>query len=513
MRHPTLVFLIGLCILPAAVYADSSVFETLQTVGNTMFLKLALTFANISDTFKNSSLNITLFAPSDTAFLGVLDLLKLSSQDLQRSAPAMAPMLLYHAIKPAVYSSGFIEGGLTSWPNAFELQVPQLAVIPSSDGSIITVRSPGTDAKVTTANITANGSVIHVIDNVLLPFFPSASAAIARDPSLTALYSAVSQMAPELLGQLGVTAEVTVFAPLNGASTTSLSKGSSLLQQKLLTTKLGMNYLFKYHIVPKTATQGVIFNSTLSVTKTVTTLTGLTLKLVPADGKFVVVFPSGNASIAGSYPVGFNTDASFRAVVYLVDQVLIPPSVTALADVVAIKADGGKFVAALVASSAYSSLPTNSSFQGTILVPKDTAVSAFLTSKSITFEGLAKSPTGLKEVLDAHVIQGKVVSLSTVTNGTQLTTASGSKVNVTVDNAGVVYFKSGNVTAIAEYEVDVASTGTGATAIYINAVLFAGTPTTVTTDGGGGYLVGPSPLAMLLCSIFAATLLHLFGRQ
>ncbi|GLI66699.1 hypothetical protein VaNZ11_010576 [Volvox africanus] len=512
MRHPTVVFLIGLCIFSPAVYADS-VLKTLDDTRVATFSTLALSMAGLNDTFSDPSLNITFFAPSDAAFLGVLGILNLSLIDLSGNARAMAPMLLYHAIKPATNASGFIAAGPTSWPNAFGGNVP-VTVIPSSDGKTITVRSPGADASVTTANVAAGGSVIHVIDNVLLPFYPSASAVIARDPSLTTLFKVVSQNAPDLLldSRLNITAEVTVFAPMNEAFITPLSTGSSLLRG-LQTTRLGVTYLLKYHIVPKTATQGVIFNLSLDGIKTVTTLTGLTLKLSSKNGKPAVDFPGGTAYITQSYPVGFNVDASFRAVVHIIDQVLIPPST--LVDVATIKADGKKFVSALNASSTYSSLPNNSNFQGTILIPKDAAFSAFLTANNITFEQLAKAPTAMKQVLDAHVIRDKVFSLSAAIDGTQLTTASGSKINVAVDGAGVVIFKSGTVSAMAESEYVVASPVNGTTVIYINAVLFAGTLNVTTgggTDGGGATSVGPSPFAMLLCSTLAAALLHLFGR-
>ena len=48
------------------------------------------------------------------------------------------------------------------------------------EGDAVTIRGVGTDAVVTSADLVVGKSVVHIVDTVLLPFFPTLAAVSVR---------------------------------------------------------------------------------------------------------------------------------------------------------------------------------------------------------------------------------------------------------------------------------------------------------------------------------------------
>ncbi|GLC54646.1 hypothetical protein PLESTB_000891100 [Pleodorina starrii] len=178
--------------------------------------------------------------------------------------------------------------------------------------------------------------------------------------------------------------------------------------------------------------------------------------------------------------------------------------------------DATTLIAALNATTVYNAtLANSSSFKGTILVPTDAAFNTYLSSKGLTAAALLANQAALKTLLDLHVIPNATLVLSTLTNGTKLTTNKGpDTLSVTRAASGGVTFtvsNSGSSAKALGYESSVGTSNT-TTLIFIDAVL-SFEAANVGEDGGAATYAGPSPLTMLLCSLFAAALLQLFGRQ
>ncbi|EFJ47712.1 fasciclin-like protein [Volvox carteri f. nagariensis] len=263
----------SLVTFPVATSAANITATVFSTAGTFLFAN-ALQYAGLAGIFSDSSLNITVFAPSDEAFYSALGMLGLTQAGLAGNAALMAPILLYHVVAPALNTSALSAAGVQRYPNVlgpFRDSGSSLEVDPS-DALSIKISSIGTDARIINANVSAGNSTIHVINSVLLPFYPSISAAFVRNPELTTLLGLVAQNAPNLIAErFGPTAELTIFAPKNSAFSTPLTTNSAAMA-RLLQNPFGVYYILGYHVVPNE----VIFNATAATeagTATVTTLT------------------------------------------------------------------------------------------------------------------------------------------------------------------------------------------------------------------------------------------------
>lgn len=133
----------------------ADIVETAQTNGNFKTLIAAVEAAGLVDTLKGAG-PFTVFAPTDDAFKAlpegtVEDLLKPENKD------KLTKVLTYHVVSGKVLSTD-----LKDDTKAASLNGAELAVDLDNGVSI-------NDAKVVTADVSADNGVIHVIDKVLLP--------------------------------------------------------------------------------------------------------------------------------------------------------------------------------------------------------------------------------------------------------------------------------------------------------------------------------------------------------
>ncbi|CAN7176076.1 fasciclin domain-containing protein [Phenylobacterium sp. LjRoot225] len=150
---------------PARVVARGDLVETLRASGQfTAFLKAA-DATNLTGVLKNNQ-NLTVFAPTDAAFAalppGRLDALMADKPQLQK-------LLTHHIVNARVDSSKF-RGAKGPVPSAAGDSI-QL------DGSGETLRAD--DAAIVQPDVIASNGVLQVVDRVLTPGAPGASAAAA----------------------------------------------------------------------------------------------------------------------------------------------------------------------------------------------------------------------------------------------------------------------------------------------------------------------------------------------
>jgi uncharacterized surface protein with fasciclin (FAS1) repeats len=149
------------------------------------------------------------------AFAALLASLNTSATGLLGNTELLTTVLSYHII-PSVIRAADIPDGTTL---VTTLGGSEVTVVKSASG--VTVNG----AKVIQADVAAGKSVVHVIDEVLLPPpapTPSPAATIASVasgvPALSTLLAAVSASPSILAAATNPNTTVTVFAPTNEAS-------------------------------------------------------------------------------------------------------------------------------------------------------------------------------------------------------------------------------------------------------------------------------------------------------
>ena len=100
---------------------------------------------------------LTVFAPTDDAFVTALDALGITAEELLADTETLTSILTYHVVSGEVLSTDLSDGMTAATVNGAEITVDL------SDGVKIN------DANVVSADVAASNGVIHVIDAVLLP--------------------------------------------------------------------------------------------------------------------------------------------------------------------------------------------------------------------------------------------------------------------------------------------------------------------------------------------------------
>jgi uncharacterized surface protein with fasciclin (FAS1) repeats len=222
-------------------------------------------FAPLADLLSDPSQELTVFAPSDSAFEAFIGGAGISSNPAdwdELTADLVLNTVTYHALSGEVRSNDlkklqFPETLLTN-PEYVSLggagQVLRVAKDKESGAVSVGPASSGEDAQVQVADVLAVNGVVHIIDDVLVPpgtIIETASAAGGFD-TLLALLVAYD------LASLDTTPGTTVFAPPDEAFETLLTalgvtaddvlnaEPGSELYQTVLTT-------LQYHVVPAVA--------------------------------------------------------------------------------------------------------------------------------------------------------------------------------------------------------------------------------------------------------------------
>jgi transforming growth factor-beta-induced protein len=165
----------------------------------------ALSKADLVDAVADKSAELTVFAPTNDAFVALLGDLGLNSLD-DVPVETLKNILLYHVVTGKAMSqelsNGYISTLATSNGNNLSMYV-------NVDNGV----SLNKNAKVTTADIEADNGVIHVVDKVILP--PNVVNIAIDNENFSILVSAVVKAG--LVDALSADGPFTVFAPTNAA--------------------------------------------------------------------------------------------------------------------------------------------------------------------------------------------------------------------------------------------------------------------------------------------------------
>lgn len=283
------------------------------TAANLTVLLDAVTAAGLGQTLLDAEA-ITVFAPTNQAFLDLLGALNLNSLEALINAVGaeeVVRILGFHVVPATAFSFDLAEGSQT---------VPTLAdeelTVTRSGANVTVTDARGNTFNVAVADVAIENGVVHVIDGVLLPSedLPNIVEA-ATAANLTVLLDAVT--AAGLAQTLLDAEDITVFAPTNQAFTNLLSTlGLGSLEE--LVDAIGIENVQKvlgFHVVPTVAFAADLQEGAQEVP----TLAGENLTVTRNGNSVTVTDSAGN-----TFNVVTADVAVENGVVHVIDGVLLP---------------------------------------------------------------------------------------------------------------------------------------------------------------------------------------------
>lgn len=301
MKKMVSILMIMALIISIPVYGDDQTIVDIAS-GDSSFsiLVSALEKADLVDALQGEG-PFTVFAPTDDAFVALLDTLDIDAETLLNH-PQLGEVLLYHVISGRVLSTDLVND-----MEAATLQGESVKVNLESGVAI-------NDSSVVTADIEASNGVIHVIDKVLVP--SSFMLDVEADKPTTVVDIALSSvdfsMLVSLLQQASLVEALqgdgpfTVFAPTNAAFESLLEdldiSASDLMNQPDLSKVL------LYHVV-----SGKVLSSDLS--------DGLIAETLNGEG---LTFDLSNGAKVNASNINLVDIEAENGVVHVIDAVLVP---------------------------------------------------------------------------------------------------------------------------------------------------------------------------------------------
>ncbi|MBC8100936.1 MAG: fasciclin domain-containing protein [Armatimonadetes bacterium] len=269
----------------------------------------------------------TVFAPTDAAFVALLEALGVTAEELLANTELLNTVLAYHVV-PGIYDATTVVGFDGAYLGTI---LPGYAVFISVEGESVFVN----DSTVVAADVTATNGIVHVIDAVLVPEAEEAMAeepmateepmmeepvsiaeivvasTEAETPEFSVLLAAVGVADPLVLELLsGISGPFTVFAPTDAAFVTLLGELGVTAEELLGNTEL-VNTVLAYHVVPGSFT-AEDFVSYLGEEESV---------LFATVGGSVVSF---NGTMINASTLVATDIAASNGVVHVIDTVLVP---------------------------------------------------------------------------------------------------------------------------------------------------------------------------------------------
>ncbi|HET7864043.1 MAG TPA: fasciclin domain-containing protein [Burkholderiaceae bacterium] len=210
---------------------------------NLTALLAAANKAGLSATLANTSVDLTVFAPTNAAFntlavrLGFADATALVAA---LPASALADILSYHVL-PTRQSAAQLSSGAATRATSYVYAGSAANLTVGTTGGVTLTDSVLTQATVTTADVAASNGVVHVIDKVLVPPGVLTVVQMAQaNPQFSTLVGAVVDAG--LAGTLSGAGPFTVFAPTNQAFADIASTVAALTPTQLST-------VLTYHVL------------------------------------------------------------------------------------------------------------------------------------------------------------------------------------------------------------------------------------------------------------------------
>ncbi|WP_437372356.1 fasciclin domain-containing protein [Maribacter litoralis] len=399
----------------------------------------------------------TVFAPTDDAFVALLDILgdeynSLDDFDTTEEIALLKDILLYHVLTAEVASTDLSAGPVTT-----ALADNSIEVITSGDTFVIGDASD-IDANITGVDIMASNGIAHTIDKVLLPqtaidfvmnmqLKTIVDTAIATD-DLSLLVDALIQADAGLVGTLNGDGPFTVFAPTNAAFADLLDtlgdNFNSLAdfdtdEEKALLTKV-----LTYHVIAGTAA----FSTDLNNGQAIETFQGENITIVLSDnGVEIMDATEINANVALA-----DVEAS-NGVVHVIDKVILPREVLDMLAAMNMKTiveiavetdDLSLLVDALVQADAGLVETLSGDGPFTVFAPTNAAFVALLDALGEDYNSLADFDTEAEKellvtILTYHVVGDTGAYAADLSDGQSITTFQGENVGINIKEDGTVH--------------------------------------------------------------------------
>lgn len=219
-------------------HPERNIVELAQNNPDLSILVEAVVAAGLAPTLSTGML--TVFAPTNAAFVALLGELGVTKDALLANKPLLTAVLTYHVLGSKVLRN----------------EVPLGKAITPVSGGFFKIESANglkiTDGRnrvttITATDIQASNGVVHLVDRVLLPADKDIVATAMALPDFSILVEAVA--AAGLVSTLQGTGPFTVFAPTNAAFAALLAE-LGVTKEALLANTALLTSVLTYHVVP-----------------------------------------------------------------------------------------------------------------------------------------------------------------------------------------------------------------------------------------------------------------------
>ena len=399
-------FFLALLFAGSLLQAQTTVVDVVVNSEDHTLLEAAVLEADLAGALSGEG-PFTVFAPTDDAVTALITALEITAEDFL-ALEDLSDILLYHVVNATALSTDLADGQMVTTMLGADVTITIM------DGSVMV-----NGATVTSADITADNGVVHVIDAVLLPPAPETTTVvdiIVDSEDHTLLEAAVG--AANLVEALSGEGPFTVFAPTD-AAITALVEALEITAEDLLALE-GLGDILLYHVVNATA-----LSTDLSDGQMVTTMLGEDVTITIMDGTVMV----NDATVTVADITADN------GVVHVIDAVLLPPTpevTPTVAEIIANSPDHNVLAAVLDSTDLDVALSGTGPF--TVFAPTDAAFDAV---DPMTLLSLLLDNDALAAVLTYHVAGDSVMSTD-LSDGQVITTLNGGDVTVTIDGGSVM---------------------------------------------------------------------------
>lgn len=160
--------------VPANTTAPVTIASVAASVKDLSTLVAAVSASNLVGAVTNPATVATVLAPTNEAFAKTLAALNLTAAQLLNNTKLLNAVLAQHVILGAAVESKALKNGAT-----VETALKNSNLTVALDGGKVVFKAGGSNATVVIADVKAGNSIVHVIDNVLLPSSAALQAATA----------------------------------------------------------------------------------------------------------------------------------------------------------------------------------------------------------------------------------------------------------------------------------------------------------------------------------------------
>ena len=390
--------------------AQTNVFDDVIAVSpDHTYLKAALEQEGLDVALRDANATLTVFAPTDVAIANLADALGTDIAGIL-ALPNLTDVLTYHVVGAEVMAADITNGDVVDALSATNT----LKITKTSTGNVFV-----NQAAVSTADVTADNGVVHVLDAVVLPSETVVDVALDNGFSTLATAVITAELLPALTDPL---AKFTVFAPTNAAFDDLAAALGTDLDGILALPNLAD--VLTYHVLGAEVMAADITNGDVVDALSATN----TLKITKTSTGNVYV----NQAAVSTADV-----AADNGVVHILDAVVLPSET-----VVDVALDNGfsTLATAVIIAELLPAL-TDPLAKFTVFAPTNAAFEKIASDLGTDLEGVL-ALENLSDILLYHVVGGETASSELVAG--DIVTLNGTP--ITIDLSNGVQVNGQNVT-------------------------------------------------------------------